>query len=159
MKPPASSRKQLATTLAIIAVVAVVAVGVIAFSPKKKSGSTADTGTSTDTATSAAPTTTTATSYKDGSYSASGSYRTPQSTESVNVSLTIKGGVVTDATVTSSPTLDEAKEYQDMFKANYKPLVVGKNLNDISLRTVSGSSLTPGGFNTALQSIKSQAKA
>jgi len=36
--------------------------------------------------------------------------------------------------------------------------VIGKNIADVQLSRVSGSSLTPEGFNNALATIKSQAQ-
>lgn len=96
-------------------------------------------------------------SYKDGTYSASASYRTPDSIETIDVSLTVAGGVVTGSSVHQIPTTRDARVYQSYFAENYKPYVVGKKLSDISLSRISGSSLTPQGFNDALDQIKSQA--
>ena len=42
---------------------------------------------------------------------------------------------------------------------NVKTLVVGKKITDVKLDKVSGSSLTPKGFNDALEQIKTLAKA
>lgn len=97
------------------------------------------------------------TSYKDGSYSASGSYRTPQTTETIYVTVTVKNGDVIDSAIQQTPQESASAEYQAEFKNNYRPFVVGKKLSDIRLSHVSGSSLTSGGFNAALDEIKSQA--
>lgn len=48
--------------------------------------------------------------------------------------------------------------FQDLFAQNYKPLVIGKNIDEVQLGKVSGSSLTPMGFNDALAKIKTQAQ-
>ena len=97
--------------------------------------------------------------YKDGTYSADGNYNSPGGPDSVSVSLTLKDNIVTDATVTPKPGDKVSAKYQDIFISGYKQYVVGKNINDINLSKVSGSSLTPIGFNDALNKIKAEAKA
>lgn len=96
-------------------------------------------------------------SYKDGSYSATGTYSYHSGTEEVGVKLTLKDGVITDVTVTPMAKAPASKAMQADFAANYKTMVVGKNINEVNLGKVSGSSLTPKGFNDALDQIKSQA--
>lgn len=96
-------------------------------------------------------------SYKDGSYSATGTYSYHSGTEQVGVKLTLKNGVITDVTVTPMAKAPTSKAMQADFAANYKPMVVGKDIDKLSLGKVSGSSLTPKGFNDALDQIKSQA--
>ena len=96
--------------------------------------------------------------YKDGTYSATGSYRTPGGQESIDVEVTLAGGVISDASVTQNATGGEAEEYQDKFTAAYKSEVVGKKIDEVSLSRIAGSSLTPLGFNTALDTIKSEAQ-
>lgn len=97
--------------------------------------------------------------YKDGTYNATGSYRTPGGQESIEVKITLSGGVISDASVTQNATGGEAEEYQSKFTASYKSEVVGKKIDEVSLSRVAGSSLTPLGFNTALDTIKSEAQA
>ncbi len=118
------------------------------------------TSSATTTAASTAPATasTAANTYKNGTYSASGTYSTPGGAESINVTLTIKDGVVTDSSVSQSTTNRESQEFFNSFAASYKGKVVGQKLESLSLSRVSGSSLTPRGFNSALASIKSKAK-
>ncbi len=114
-----------------------------------------------DTASAVPPVTTPVASnavYKDGTYTATGSYRTPQSTEQLTVALTLKGGIITDATVTGNPQVRETVRYQDMFISNFKQYVIGKKIDTLSLSRVSGSSLTSGGFNSAVAQIKTQAQ-
>jgi len=95
--------------------------------------------------------------YKDGSYTANGSYLTPGGQESVDVQVVLTDGTVTDTTLTQKAISGDAKEYQAQFASGYKSLVVGKKIDDISLSRVAGSSLTSGGFNRALEQIKSDA--
>ncbi|HEU5114669.1 MAG TPA: hypothetical protein VFT82_02800 [Candidatus Paceibacterota bacterium] len=106
-----------------------------------------------------APTSSVASKYKDGTYQATGTYESPGGSESIGVSLTLKSGVVTAATVTRGANDSWSERYQSMFISGYKAYVVGKNIDTINLDRVSGSSLTPKGFNAALTQIKSEAKA
>lgn len=101
----------------------------------------------------------TVSSYKDGTYSATGNYDSPGGPDSLKVTLTIKSGVVTSSSVVMYPGDRRSAKYMQMFESGYQAQVVGKNLGSIYLSYVSGSSLTPIGFNDALNKIKSQAKA
>ena len=98
-------------------------------------------------------------SYKDGTYSASGSYLSPGGRESVELTVTIKDGVITDTSLKTEASTKESEEHQELFADNYKTLVVGKNINGLSLSRVAGSSLTSNGFNDALDEIRDDARA
>lgn len=111
------------------------------------------------TAPSSAPGSTASYSYKNGTYSATGTYDSPGGQDEIAVSLTIANDVVTDATVTSVIADRESLHYQNRFISGYKQYVVGQKLSSIHLTRVSGSSLTPAGFDAALERIKSQAQA
>ena len=118
-----------------------------------------DTGTdSTSTSTDSSSNSGTAT-YTDGTYTADGSYQTPETVESVSVTLTIADGVVKDVEVTGDPKATETEEYQSKFISGIADEVVGVALDDLNVSRVSGSSLTSGGFNAAVESIKEQAAA
>jgi hypothetical protein len=125
--------------------------------PKKQIAATvpAKTGSTTTQNT----TTTDSSPYKDDSYSATGDYYSPGGEESVAVSLTLQNGVVVASNVQSGANDPTASSYQSIFISNYKPYVIGKKINDIKLSNVSGSSLTPQGFNNALKQIEHQAEA
>jgi hypothetical protein len=97
--------------------------------------------------------------YKNGTYTASGSYTTPESTETISVTVTLSNDTVSDVSINGSPQAHESQQYQELFKEGYKSLVVGKNINSISLSRVSGSSLTSRGFNDAIAQIENEAKA
>lgn len=45
-----------------------------------------------------------------------------------------------------------------MFKSGVSSLTVGKDIDDVKLSRVSGSSLTSTGFNSALDTIKTEAR-
>jgi len=97
--------------------------------------------------------------YTDGSYTAEGSYQTPEGPETITVTLTIASDAVTDVEVVGEPTRRESKQYQEEFIGGIDDLVVGKSLDDIEVDRVAGSSLTSGGFNTAVEEIRTDAAA
>lgn len=97
--------------------------------------------------------------YKDGTYEAEGSYQSPGGAESVGVSITLQGDVVTAVTVTPEAKSGNSKQYQTAFASGISGEVVGKKIDDLKVSKVSGSSLTSGGFNQALETIKGEAKA
>lgn len=97
--------------------------------------------------------------YKDGTYEAVGEYSYHSGTESIDVTVTLKGGVIEDVDVVAQAKAPISKEKQEDFIANYKEQVVGKNIDEVKLGKISGSSLTPIGFNAALEEIKAQAQA
>ncbi len=105
-----------------------------------------------------APTMPAGTAFKDGSYTATGTYMSPGGSDSLSVTLSIKNGVVTDSSVTVNPGDSTSARFMTIFADNYKPYVVGQNLSTLSLTKVSRSSLTPIGFNDAVSKIRVQAK-
>lgn len=96
-------------------------------------------------------------SYKDGTYDAVGAYTSPAGAEEIDVKLTLKGNIVTDAAVIAKATAPKSQFMQKAFIDGFKEQVIGKSIADLKLSKVSGSSLTPLGFNDALEKIKSQA--
>lgn len=99
-----------------------------------------------------------ASKYRDGTYTATGSYQSPAGTEVVDVSITLKGDVVTAATFKGNATNPGSVNNQKKFSGGYTAAVVGKKLDSIALTVVNGSSLTPGGFMDALADIKTEAR-
>ncbi len=97
--------------------------------------------------------------YKDGTYTVVGDYISPGGAEQIGVTATLKNGILTDVEAEPKAQRPTSVKYQGIFKDNFKPLVVGKNIDEVRLDKVSGSSLTPKGFNDALEKIKAQAKA
>ena len=95
--------------------------------------------------------------YKDGTYTQDGSYVSPAGTQSVTVKLTLAANKVTAVTVTGHATDSTAKSYQSQFISGISDVVVGKDINSLSVSRVAGSSLTSGGFNAALTAIKAAA--
>lgn len=117
----------------------------------------APTETSTPTATSDPTTTTGSSTYKDGTYTESANYQSPNGTETVDVTVTLADDVITAVTVVGHGESPDSKHYQGEFIANISSVVVGKDIDSISVSKVAGSSLTSGGFNTAVEAIKADA--
>jgi uncharacterized protein with FMN-binding domain len=99
------------------------------------------------------------TKYTDGTYDAQGTYITPGGRESVGLTVTLKDGVIVNTTLDQQASDREAVEYQQRFASKYKAQVVGKNINDVQLSRVAGSSLTSNGFNDAIEQIRTDASA
>ncbi|MFI8631593.1 hypothetical protein ACIGEP_03220 [Microbacterium sp. NPDC077663] len=95
--------------------------------------------------------------YTDGTYTAEGSYQTPETVETISVTLTLESNVVTAVEVTGDPQARESEQYQSEFIGGIQDEVVGKNLDDLSVDRVGGSSLTSGGFNAAVAEIRTEA--
>ena len=168
---PSHSHKTLGIVLGIIVVFAV---GFVAlFSGKKSTDTPAQTSpavseTTQPAATTTAATTTTTTTtastasastYKDGTYSATGTYMSPGGQDQIAVTLTLANDVVTSVTATPEAGDHTSARYQAKFVSGYKQYVVGQKISDIHLTVVSGSSLTPQGFQDALTQIEAQAQA
>lgn len=157
--PTGTGRKVVAATFAGFAVLGAVA----GCSAQTSTAATSSTAAPTSVPAGSAAAASTATGgvggYKDGSYTADGSYSSPGGTESISVSVTLSSGVVTTVTVTPKATSGNAAHYQKQFASGISSEVVGKNIDSISVSRVSGSSLTSSGFNSALETIKSEAKA
>lgn len=101
----------------------------------------------------------TTSTYVDGTYTADGTYQTPESVETITVTVTLQDDVITAVEVTGNPTKRESKEYQSDFIGGIQDVVVGKDIDEISVSRVAGSSLTSGGFNDAIAQIKDEAAA
>lgn len=95
--------------------------------------------------------------FKDGTYSSNGKYNSPAGPEEIGVTVSVKGDVITDATVKVLATNPASKNWQTKVSEGIKSVVVGKKLTDVVLDKVSGSSLTPKGWNDAVAKIQKQA--
>jgi uncharacterized protein with FMN-binding domain len=99
----------------------------------------------------------TSASYADGDYSAEGSYISPAGEQSVKVELTLADDIVTAVTVTPEADDPQAQGFQQKFAGGIADAIVGKDIDSLNVSRVAGSSLTSGGFNKALESIKADA--
>lgn len=149
-----SKKQKMIASLVVLVLVTIMVLGIKAFTPKSPQAN----GAATIAPSAASTTATSNQAYKDGTYQAVGSYVSPAGSESLQVSVTLKNNVVAATTATSEANGPTAQEFQDEFIQGYQIFVVGKNVNDIRLSHVSGSSLTSQGFNDALTQIKDQAK-
>ncbi len=93
---------------------------------------------------------------KDGAYEATGEYTSPAGPEVVPIKLTLKNGVIDSIEFNQKVTNPGSIKFQGMFKEGYKAQVIGKKITEVKLDKVSGSSLTPKGFNDAIQKIITQ---
>ncbi len=155
------SNSRMMPVMIVAAIIVIVAVAAIAFTMSKKPEGDMDqttVPTQPIDAMEAQPTAAMMASYKDGEYEAEGMYTSPGGAESIDVTLTLKDGVVEEAEVISNATRPISKQMQASFIGGYKELVVGKKLDEINLTKVSASSLTPKGFNDAVEKIKAQAQ-
>lgn len=96
--------------------------------------------------------------YNDGTFATDVTYLTPKRDEyGVNVALTLKQDIITDAKVTYSNG-GEKDPNAARFEAAYKVQVIGKDIDTLELSRVGGASLTTAAFNNALINIKADAK-
>ena len=96
--------------------------------------------------------------YKDGTYSADGTYVSPNGTETVGVELTLASGTVTAVNITQHPSNPNTRKFQGEFAGGIAAQIVGKSIDELNVSKVAGSSLTSGGFNKAVESIKAEAQ-
>ena len=97
--------------------------------------------------------------YKDGTYSADGTYVSPNGTETVGVELTLAAGTVSrPSTSPQHPSNPNTRKFQGEFAGGIAAQVVGKSIDELKVSKVAGSSLTSGGFNQAVEKIKSEAQ-
>jgi uncharacterized protein with FMN-binding domain len=121
-------------------------------------GSTAETPAATPSAGASSSLAGSGSPYKDGTYSADGTYVSPNGTETVGVELTLASGTVTDVQITQHPSNPNTRKFQGEFAGGIAAQVVGKNIDELNVSKVAGSSLTSGGFNQAVEQIKSEAQ-
>lgn len=155
---PARKLNPAIATLIVIVLVGIVTTIVVITNQSKETAVTETTQTE-ESAAQTTPATTSDVAYKDGTYTETGSYFSPGGNESIEVSITIANDIITAANVTSNANNAESSEHQKDFISGYKSLVVGKDIDEVSLSRVAGSSLTSNGFNSALELIKADAQA
>lgn len=141
-------------TIIVIVLIGIVASVAIAVQTNNEQPTTNQSSSSSNTSVTESTDTS---AYENGTYSATGSYLSPGGRESIGLTVTIENGVITNTELTQNATDGEAREYQSAFAGGYSELVVGKNVNEVSLSRVAGSSLTSNGFNDALDQIKADA--
>jgi uncharacterized protein with FMN-binding domain len=99
------------------------------------------------------------TSYKDGTYSADSAYAAPGGDDEIAVTVTVRSNLITAVKVTTVAAHDEGVRYAAQFEAEISSVAVGKSLATLTVANVAGSSLTSQGFDSALATIRGEAKA
>ncbi len=107
---------------------------------------------------SGADSTTSNATYKDGTYTAPGTYNSPGGQERISVTLTLSKNIITAIKVVTVKADPTATGYEQLFEGGIAAVTVGKNINTLNIGAVAGSSLTSQGFNNALATIKADAK-
>ena len=165
LRPAGNSHKKLITVFALLLAIVVIVGGITVFN-KDQDGSTVvanqtsvsqTANVATNQPMAPAMASPTSSRYKDGSYSAVDSYNSPGGREAITVTVAVIQDAVMSTSIQQNADNRTSSKYQSMFKTNYSSQVVGKKLSDVQLSRVSGSSLTSGGFNAALEQIKLQA--
>ncbi|MGV9857696.1 FMN-binding protein [Gordonia sp. NPDC003425] len=155
-------RVGLARTGGVVAAVAAIGLATAACGSDDAgdTGSTSAQATQTTTAAGggASATDTASGTFKNGEYSATGYYVSPGGPQEIGVTVTLSNSVITALSLDTSNTRGTSKEYQGKFASGIDPLVIGKNIDELNVSKVSGSSLTSGGFNDAIDQIKNEAR-
>lgn len=157
--PTTSAKQSFPMGLVAVGLIVVVGIGAAVYKySMKPAANGAPESAMEQTSVSASSAPTEMATYKDGKYDAVGQYTSPAGEEEIAVTITLKDNVVTDATVVAKATAPKSQFMQKAFIGGFKDQVIGKNINEIQLTKIAGSSLTPKGFNDALEKVKSQAK-
>ncbi|MFT4087270.1 MAG: FMN-binding protein [Gordonia sp. (in: high G+C Gram-positive bacteria)] len=139
--------------------IAVVGLAVAGCGSSDSTDKAADSTTPAASATTSAHDHTDTPEYKDGKYSATGTYQSPGGQQQIGVTVELKDDKITTLSLDRSKTKGTSAEFQGKFASGIDAQVIGKNIDDLDVHKVSGSSLTSGGFNDAIDQIKSEAKA
>ena len=107
--------------------------------------------------------------YKDGEYNVTTSYSSPGGQDDLGVNITLQSDKILNVNVINLAKDFTSKSFQDSFilginnnscgnKAGFNKVnIIGKNIEGLQIDKVCGASLTTGGFNSALEKIRSQA--
>lgn len=115
----------------------------------------------TEPTTSAPPASGATGEFRPGEYEAIGSYTTPDGrTQKIEVEVDLAAdGTITDLDADGQAEGGNSEQYQKKFESGIDQQVVGRKITELDVDKVSGSSLTSGGFNSAIKQIISQAQA
>lgn len=113
-----------------------------------------------DSSSASASSTATTSRYKDGSYTASNSYRVPHGGQNtISATVTISGGKITAVKATNDYTDGESAMYTDSFSGAVSSDASGQDIASYSPSHIGGASLTTAAFDNVLDSVRSQATA
>ncbi|RLJ86998.1 FMN-binding protein [Planococcus citreus] len=102
------------------------------------------------------PTTSQDTDYRDGVYEATGEYGNQPS--HITVTVNLEDDKITEVEVAPHATNPTSLDLQERFAEAVPAVVVGKNIDEVNVGRLAGSSGTPNGFNDAIRQIKEQAE-
>jgi hypothetical protein len=141
-----------------LAVVLVIALLVYSNTQPKTPAPVSETSTTISATASSTSTETMMKALKDGSYTVKGMYTSPAGPDEIDVTITLKDGMVTESEVTALAENPKSKFFQGKFVETYKTSVEGKKVSDLkNLVAVGGASLTTKGFIDALSKVEAQA--
>jgi uncharacterized protein with FMN-binding domain len=95
--------------------------------------------------------------YTDGTYVAEGGYTAPSGLAAITVSVTLVDDAVSWVHVAPGTFVGDPFTFQDRFAKAVPDLVMGVDLDEVSVSRVAGSSLTSQAFNQAIDKIKTEA--
>ena len=95
--------------------------------------------------------------YADGTYEAVGNYTAPSGLAGITVSIKVHNDAVSWVHVAPGTFVGDPFTFQDKFAKAVPDLVLGKDLDEVSVSRVAGSSLTSEAFNLAIDKIKTEA--
>lgn len=95
--------------------------------------------------------------YQDGSFSATGTYSSPDGIDEIEVFITLNGGIIESVSVETNPKSATGDRHQQLFAEGIAGEVVGQSIDEVEVGRVNGSSLTGEGFNRAITNIREQA--
>ncbi|MDO4899124.1 FMN-binding protein [Actinomyces sp.] len=98
--------------------------------------------------------------YADGEYTASESYGVVDGVveeDSIDVTVSLKGGFITDVSVTGHALTGTSKNYIAGFVEEIGDAVVGRSIEDAHVTALAGASKTSAAFNEAVDAIAAQA--
>lgn len=97
--------------------------------------------------------------YNDGKYTISITYKVPKNyVDTIIFTFDLKDDAIQNVDFTANASNKDSQKYISLFGGNYKPLVLGKKLDNLSLSNVAGASLTTQAFNESLSKLKEQAQ-
>lgn len=98
--------------------------------------------------------------YADGRYTSSQTYGVVDDLleqDSIDVTVTLTDGIVTDLEVVGHPFAERSKEYMQDFVNEVNAQVVGHSVEDAHVTALAGASKTSDAFNEAIDAIAAQA--
>jgi len=89
-----------------------------------------------------------------GTFHLQSTYQVPSGAEPLDTTVTLKNDVITAVSGQNVALNEKSKKYQDAFIQGISGQIVGKNINDVNVTYVNGSSLTAQAFNKALHDLQ-----